>query len=116
MDSNIFIGGSVGEGAAVGPRARGGNVTQTTIGSSSTLLLLRRLDDLEREVLAHQAEIKDADELGRAIKGIRKEVSREKPRASTLNAALDQIMRSAGGVSAVADAVLKVRDVVAGLM
>ena len=110
-----YVGGSVGDGAAVGTGARGGNVTK---GAGDTQLdeIRRLLDELARTIRVHRTEVDAPEELTESVEAIREELSAPQPRKGVLSTALNGVMAGAGGVSAIADAVSKVSTLVRAVL
>ena len=106
-----YVGGSVGDGAAVGRGARGGNVSN---GASDGQLddIRRLLDELTRTIPEHRAEVDDPDELTESVSAIREELAAPQPRRGFLSTTLKGVVAGAGGVSAIADVVSKVSALV----
>ena len=108
---SIHIGGSVGDGSAIGAGARGGNVSKGA--ADSQLDEIRRLlDELTRAIQEHRAEVDDPDELTESVSAIREELATPQPRKGFLSTTLKGVVAGAGGVSAIADVVSKVSALV----
>jgi hypothetical protein len=105
-DQSIHVGGSVTSGAAVGHTASG-HYHNTAAGDPGDQVR-QLLEGLSSQIRDHQHELDDLQELNESVQSIREELAKAEPRRSFVSTALKGIAASAGGVTAVADAALKV--------
>lgn len=114
-NQNIHVSGTIGDGAAVGNRARGGNVIKSD--RTEQMDEVRRLlEQLVDQVRAHKDELDDPSAVDSSVDAIREELSAQEPRKGVVTVLLKGITASAGGVAAIADAASKVGALVGAIL
>jgi hypothetical protein len=103
------VSGNIGPGVAIGPKAKGGSGNIQHIGGDTRNDDVRRLvEELSVQIRNHGDELDNLGELNDSVEMIRQELAQPEPRKSIVSVALKGIAASAGSVTAVADAALKV--------